>query len=399
MDSSIRRGDWQAFLSALDDYVPEPGDGHNALHDAVLRGRTRMAVKLIERMPGLTLGTEPPYGNTPVMYAIWAGDAEVVSATAAWCPRAFEKRNEEGDYPLHVAAKVSLPLTRLVWECSPDVVSRKNFDGETPLHSAASYGGSDACEFLYDKFPLAVRELDARGQTPLHLYGKYATGVRGHASAIRFLFDVYPEAALLKNKAGELPVHLFSMKKHAPPMVIRDIAYMVRKYPEIVETPNASDMVPTNVAAFFHNVSVFEVLAETCPASAFRKNKHDKDAIDYFYTATGKDRLRAYLRVMTSCTPGGEFWDRVAGPCLGAERHIRDIYEYSPENASTALDVLCSRRARDALRASLMSLSIYTSHRRFEKDLVRRIAFASVTPSPERESARRPARTSSIPGL
>jgi len=159
----------------LDPNVRGP-DGHTALHEAALCGRTQiiaslMSLKTIDPNPTTSSGA------TPLHFAARDGDAESVRlllshphtdpniATHSPCARI---PCCAGSTPLHVAARDGDPDTlSALASCPRTLLNPIDSEGRTPLHVAASSCGDNTHALVSRGADVNAR--DAGGHTPLHL--------------------------------------------------------------------------------------------------------------------------------------------------------------------------------------------------------------------------------------
>ncbi len=146
----------------------------NAFHDAALHGQSKAIRALIGKHKDL-MNVVDLSGNTPLMYAIYAGEigdsfACVKALLEAGADMTVGMR--DGDTLLHYAARRNSAVTRYLIEVMHMNKWVTNNEGQTPLHCFASgYAkeGSEVIELLCRGATLAqIDAQDAKGRTALY---------------------------------------------------------------------------------------------------------------------------------------------------------------------------------------------------------------------------------------
>ena len=166
MSDSIFRGGLFAALGVLSLAVaPLHAAGPQTLTDLIRAGQ-RDAVLAAITSPDIDVNAADPDGSTPLLWATYNVDHEMVRALLKKGAKA-RVTNRFGDTPLTEAVKVSdVELTRLLLEAGADPDSASQ-DGQTALMLAAHVGSLPIAELLVGKGASVNAVESFRGQTAL----------------------------------------------------------------------------------------------------------------------------------------------------------------------------------------------------------------------------------------
>jgi hypothetical protein len=138
---------------------------------------------------------------------------------------------------LHEAARYqSLEVVEYIYEKFPDAIKKtqKYPNISLPLYAAISSNSDDVIKFLIDKYPDAVKISAGAKDLPLHTY---VTRKGPSLEIVRLLLEIYPDAARIQNSSGEVPLVKCSDTpndiKNLVPLEI--IALLLEYYPEAHE--------------------------------------------------------------------------------------------------------------------------------------------------------------------
>ncbi len=125
----------------------------------------------------------------------------------------MQSRDRFGCTILHKAARSpfcsNLAFQR-IFDCLPSPAPQLEFlsnDGCTALHYAAGQGNTFITQLLLAAYPLAARQTDSKGYTPLHR--ALSNRQVGTFEVVRMLLKAYPEAVTMREIQGNLlPLHI-----------------------------------------------------------------------------------------------------------------------------------------------------------------------------------------------
>lgn len=151
------------FLAAAVSHAA-PGDPQTLID--LIRSGQREAVLAAITSPAVDVNAAAPDGSTPLMWATYNVDHELVRALLKAGAKA-RVTNQYGASPLTEAVKVSdLELVRMLLDAGADPNSA-NQDGQTALMLAASLGSTDIAKLLIERGARVNAVETFRGQTAL----------------------------------------------------------------------------------------------------------------------------------------------------------------------------------------------------------------------------------------
>ena len=134
----------------------------------------------------------------------------------AYPEKVLQKKDDEGNLPLHLAIQygLSLEVVKALVEAYPDGVTVKNNYNRVALHELVfldeddsefprDYVDVEVLKFMLEVHPEGSKNTDNLGNLPLHSSIKFDLSLE----IIRILILVYPESLLVQNKYGNLPLH------------------------------------------------------------------------------------------------------------------------------------------------------------------------------------------------
>jgi len=156
-------------------------------------------------------------GGLPLHNAVLSeASLQILEQIVACYPEALVAKDCNDCTPLHIACcgcSHRHPFGLAVFELltSPDVVRIRGKNEMLPLHHYCRSRGSNhlldlqVVRLLVEAHPESVRQVDDKGNTPLHWALGYAS--EADIPAIRYLAEQYPEAVTKENNAGLIPLH------------------------------------------------------------------------------------------------------------------------------------------------------------------------------------------------
>jgi ankyrin repeat protein len=167
-----------------------------ALYKAATQGRVSSLKQLVEEDTTILSATTPQL-NTVLHLAALHGHADlagVVLEIAEKMEDLLVSRNDDGDTPLHLAAKAGkLEVTKLLVsraqsipeaEDSKSPLVMTNKAGNSPLHEAVRHHRGAVAVALLDADPLRGHDLNERMESPLHMAAR-----EGLVDVVRIIID------------------------------------------------------------------------------------------------------------------------------------------------------------------------------------------------------------------
>ena len=224
------------------------------IHRALLKGAsTELIEKLVEIHPdGLMQGDAN--GMLPLHYA----------CIYSYC-------TEKGYMKLHnpMIADSHGHVLKLLLKTRPLAAKEIDQDGRTPLHCAAS---SKACALsvmdLLKEHDAASARRTKLGKLPLH----FALEFRACTDTIKVLLTAHPNA-VSESAQKKCPLH-YAVESHAAPETVQ---YLVEAYPAGVTEKSIESMLPLHLAcAHKQPLACVQLLVEAHPDSLYDRDRHGR---------------------------------------------------------------------------------------------------------------------------
>ena len=185
-------------------------------------------------------------GNAPLHQAARHGLTETVRLLLKFSVQA-DRVNDDGNTPLHLAAfKGHAEAVDLLLKAGAKV-NRPDGDGDTPLHLAACDGDIETVKVLLAAGAW-IDEVNSEGSTPLHL-----AVFNGHAAAVDLMLKAGAEVDQ-PDGDGDAPLYLASSKGHA------ETIDLLLKAGAWVDKPDRDGNTPMHRASFKGHVEAVNLL-------------------------------------------------------------------------------------------------------------------------------------------
>lgn len=215
-------------------------------------------------------GYNQPISANPghLIAAVRRPDMKVVKTLYDFYPRMAYTRDNDGDLPLHYAARCteSIEMIQYLLQANPSGTKVKGESDLVPLQCAI-YNQHPPSQFEIVKKLLkadveAAKTINPDGDTALHL----AVELECNINVLRLLIQAYPEAATIANDVGMLPLHTACFRKRND--LVQIVEELLAVYPDAVHTENGESLLPAHIAAQHSNVEVLKLLLDAYPEAA-----------------------------------------------------------------------------------------------------------------------------------
>ncbi|KAL5706367.1 hypothetical protein ACHQM5_024544 [Ranunculus cassubicifolius] len=179
------------------------------LYRALLTGDVDALVNLAEEDASILMQTVPESGNTVLHLACLFGHLPLTEMIIQICPQMVSSENEHWETPCYEACRQGyVHILRLLIDTDLVALYKRNRDGENVLYVACKYGKLDVVKELLDSSWLLL--LDEGGSSmSLHVAAS-----KGHLDIVEELLKVHPGLATQRDTHGCSPLHLACRKGH-----------------------------------------------------------------------------------------------------------------------------------------------------------------------------------------
>lgn len=194
---------------------------------------------------------------------------EVVRCLYDFYPRMASSKDNEGDLPLHYAARYSesIEMIRFLLQANPSATKVKGESNLVPLQCALFNESQERLHIvkcLLDVDRSTAKVINDDGDTTLHL----AVNQECEKSLLTRLIDAYPEAVMVQNDIGLLPLHCACYSKH-PVRAKEAVDLLLSVNPASAKLPDANGNLPVHYAAEFSTSDVLEAVIDAYPEGIF----------------------------------------------------------------------------------------------------------------------------------
>ncbi|WP_264337014.1 MULTISPECIES: ankyrin repeat domain-containing protein [unclassified Wolbachia] len=198
---------------------------------------------------GANIGAKDLYGWTPLHYAIYRNDLDILKFLLGKGAN-IEAKDINDETPLHIAAKDNnkSKVVRLLLDNGARTEA-KNKVGWTPLHYAAYKDNLDVCKLLLER-NADVEAKNTYDETPLHVAAENSNKSKVTAE---FLLDKGANINA-KNKDGWTPLHYAAYKDNL------DVCKLLVKRGTSIEARDNGDRTPLDVAGDEGHNNIVEYL-------------------------------------------------------------------------------------------------------------------------------------------
>jgi hypothetical protein len=328
-----------------------------------------MAQHVLDLFPELMHGADYPYCNTPLMYAIFGSDLDMIKIFDKH-PESYSIPNETRNFPLHVSVNTKdIHIIQHVYNKFPRALEKINDNDQYPLHAACQHGcSSDIIKFLYTEDQDVP---DKFGNYPIHLFGeftsddKYITYQEDDAykscpnGTISFLLKKNPIVLTKKNNSGNTPLHQLSML-YVPEksLMFADICRAMELAPEVMQIRNNQGMLPIHLASFYHDTPLAIKMISACPETVYEDSLSSSTILDLWDLASLKNKCHIVSHILSLKYPvREELWKFIPKPLQYFDKYLHVV---RPEHRGRCIQHL-SKKSRIQLQNKMLALSICIS--------------------------------------
>lgn len=211
-------------------------------------------------------GCNQPISATPghLIAAVRHPRMEVVRSLYNFYPRMANSKDNDGDLPLHYAARYSesTEMIQFLLQANPSATKVHGEGNLVPLQNAL-YNESETLKVaivkvLLDADPAAASTVHSDGDTVFHI----AINQECKRDLLEHLLAAFPAGVRVQNDIGYLPLHAACLTKDIPRSV-ENVELLLDIYPEAASVPCVYGHIPAHLAA---ESSTPEVLSKVLAA-------------------------------------------------------------------------------------------------------------------------------------
>ena len=381
---TIKTNNFELFTNLISKYPPAT-HGFNLLHETIARGKKEMSKILLELFPDLIYGSDFPYENTPLMYAISSSSIDMIQLFDKYS-EAYSITNSSGNLPLHYAISCTkdYDIIRHVYKKFPEALNVANSSGQFPLHIACQHGCSlEIVKMLYTS---EQDVQDVFGNYPMHLFGEYTSDdkyacynketIFQKSGVISYMNKKNPGVILKQNNSGNTPIHNFAML-YAPKtsVLFSDVCSLL--CPEALLIKNNQGMLPVHIASFYHDVDLTIAMLAKCPATMYEKSKAYDNIFEMWDLAGSLDVCVLVSFILSlKFAPRDSLWKFIPKPLPFFEKYLHEVL---PEHREKCVGYL-TKKAKARLQNQMSAFQTYIIRNNIviEKDIVDVIILHSI---------------------
>jgi ankyrin repeat protein len=216
-------------------------------------------------------GYNQPISANPghLIAAVRHPDMKVVKILYDFYPRMAYTRDNDGDLPLHYAARCtqSIEMIQYLLQANPSATKVKGESDLIPLQCAI-YNQHPPSRYEIVKKLLqadvnSAEIINPDGDTALHL----AVELECDVDVLRLLISANPAAVSTANDVGMLPLHMACFPRRNTTEIVKIVEELLLVYPDGVHVENSEMFLPVHIAAQYSTVDVLKLLINLHPES------------------------------------------------------------------------------------------------------------------------------------
>jgi ankyrin repeat protein len=224
-------------------------------------------------------GCNQPISANPghLIAAVRHPNMDVVRCLYNFYPRMANAKDNEGDLPLHYAARYSesTDMIQFLLQANAPATKIRGEGSLVPLHDALfneSTHRAQIVKCLLDADPGAAKMLNSDGDTSFHIALDQECGHEILDQLIKF----FPEGLKISNDIGYLPLHVACFTKDFP-RTKENVDLLLNAYMIAAGTPSASGFLPAHIAAEHSTHDVLESLLSAYPEAINHRCQDDNN--------------------------------------------------------------------------------------------------------------------------
>jgi ankyrin repeat protein len=225
-------------------------------------------------------GFNQPISANPghLVAAVRHPDMQVVKCLYDFYPRMASSKDNDGDLPLHYAARYSesIDMIRFLLQANPGATKVHGEGNLVPLHCALYNESSSRMPImkcLLEVDPHAAKLINSDGDTALHL----AVDHECENAILKLIMKAYPDSAKVQNDLGLLPLHTACYLKnesHATEIV----ELLLKEFPGAVNVASSSGLLPAHYAAEYSSPAVLSMILQCNEAAVLNQCVEDNNS-------------------------------------------------------------------------------------------------------------------------
>eukprot|EP00599_Poterioochromonas_sp_BG-1_P005042 CAMPEP_0173148664 /NCGR_PEP_ID=MMETSP1105-20130129/9857_1 /TAXON_ID=2985 /ORGANISM="Ochromonas sp., Strain BG-1" /LENGTH=469 /DNA_ID=CAMNT_0014063367 /DNA_START=108 /DNA_END=1518 /DNA_ORIENTATION=- len=224
-------------------------------------------------------GCNQPISANPghLIAAVRHPNMEVVRCLYNFYPRMASAKDNEGDLPLHYAARYSesTEMIQFLLQANPSATKVRGEGNLVPLHNAL-FNESDRrihiVKCLLDADPSAAKLVNSDGDTSFHIALDQECG----CEVLDHLIRSFPEGVDISNDIGYLPLHAACFTKDLP-RTKENVEILLHANPNSAQVASASGFLPAHIAAELSTAEVLHSLLSVYPDAVYAPCSGDLD--------------------------------------------------------------------------------------------------------------------------
>lgn len=260
---------------------------------------------------------------------------EVVRALYNFHPRMAHAKDQEGDLPLHYAARYSESTEMILFllQANPGATKVRGEGTLVPLQNALYHENpvkkTEIVQLLLDADPTAASIVHVDGNTVLHIAMEEACP----ANLLASLLHAFPDGVRMRNDIGYLPLHAACLSTDVP-RSLETVDLLLQQYPEAVRVACAYGHLPAHVAAESSTPTVLARLLDVYPEASMHQAREDLGYTPLMKAVSaGNENTVAFLvERYPACLPLQHTHGGGTALHLAAEQVVDDDNEYEYDN-------------------------------------------------------------------
>lgn len=216
-------------------------------------------------------GCNQPISATPghLIAGVRHPSMEVVRCLYNFYPRMASAKDNDGEVPLHYAARYSesIEMIQFLLQSNPSATKIRGEGNLVPLQNALFNESPHRVQIvkcLLDADPSAAKIINSDGDSLFHLAIDQECG----KDLLQHLIQVYPEGVSVQNDVGQLPLHAACFTKDMP-RTLENVELLLKVNPDAARVTNIYGHVPAHIAAELSTPEVLKRVVDAYPEGIY----------------------------------------------------------------------------------------------------------------------------------